>query len=160
MATRVEYIFDPFELVGASADTLTERDKSAALKEVASYVRESVLEYVSELKSPVSGQGSFKPLSKKYKEKKLAQGGSGNPDLVLDGDLLDSLVIRKGGGTALSLTVASSQMGKADGHNNHSGDSRIPRRAFIPDGAEGETFKKQILQGIKEIIEEYGNDGN
>ena len=59
--------------------------------------------------------------------------------------------IKRGG--KLSLEVTGREAAKADGHNNHSGDSTLPERKFIPE--ERETFKRDIVQGLKSLLKEY-----
>jgi len=148
----VEYQFDPFELTGLKKPRGV--DKREILKEVGEFVLESVLDKVGGTNSPVSGHGRFKRLTKKYKARKVAQGGAPVPDLELEGDLLDSLraPIRNG---KLVLKVTPSQNDKADGHNNHSGKSEIPTRRFIPKKKDGETFKKDIIKGMRRIIKSF-----
>jgi hypothetical protein len=57
-------------------------------------------------------------------------------------------------GNTVTVKVTGKQGAKADGHCNHSGESRIPLRRFIPTAEE--TFKQPILNGIKKIIREGG----
>jgi len=49
-----------------------------------------------------------------------------------------------------------SQAPKADGHNNFSGDSKLPLRRFIPD--RDETLKKSIEKRIETVINDYASD--
>jgi hypothetical protein len=44
------------------------------------------------------------------------------------------------------------QAAKADGHCNHSGKSKLPRRAFIP--KPDESFRPDIREGVNRIIKE------
>lgn len=43
--------------------------------------------------------------------------------------------------------------GKADGHNNFSGDSNIPNRPFLPD--KGELFTKTINDLVGKVVKSY-----
>ena len=142
---EVKYEFDPLELVGITAD-LTKAQRSAIMDEVAAYVQESVLSMIGDSKSPVTGR-KFPLLSKEYA--KEFHGGNRTSHLELEGDLLDSLVVKKKG-NVLILTVSEDQQGKADGHNNFSGKSQLPLRQFIP--KEDQTFVPSIREGIKSII--------
>lgn len=149
MAKRqIKFDFDPLAGVGKK---ITPSEEKRIVSRVKDYVLESVLSKVGEGISPVSGQGSFKRLNKEYAINQ--KGGNRLPNLELMGDMLDSLKIIKIG-DKLRLTVDESQQDKADGHNNFSGKSALPRRAFIPDEKKGETFKKDILEGIRTIIED------
>lgn len=150
MATKVAYEFDPFELVGRDKSEATREQRRQILEQVADYVLESVLSDVGDSRSPVTGR-NFKKLDADYAKKKKAEGFTPAPNLLAEGDLLDSLLVRKDG-DKLVLTVSDDQMEKADGHNNFSGDSKIPRRPFIPDEDQSETFRPAIRAGIEEII--------
>ena len=150
---EVAYEFDPFDIAGVDPDTLTASQRKAVLDEVTDFILESVLLDVAESRSPVTGR-AFKGLNKDYRAIKEDEGGTPVPNLELTGDLMDSLEVVKGKRGKLVLTVSDDQQGKADGHNNHSGDSKLPRRPFIPDAARGETFRPKIREGIEAIIED------
>lgn len=102
--------------------------------------------------SPVGNRGQFKKLNKEYaKEQK---GGNTTANLELDGDMLDALVSQNRRGSEIEFGIfKSKQVGKADGHNNFSGDSKLPTRRFIPD--EDENLKRDIEQKIKATIAEF-----
>lgn len=146
---KVAYKFDPFEIAGVDPSGLSKADKLEILDDVSDIVITSVLEYVGSANSPVSGRGKFAPLDEKYAEKE--HGGDRNAKLELSGDLLGSLIVIKNG-DSLVLTVPEEEQGKADGHNDFSGDSNLPTRRFIPNGADAETFKKSILNDIREHV--------
>lgn len=155
MARDVSFDFDPFELTGRPRPKKRVRD---ALNEIADYVEKQVIESCGDGRSPVAGGQWKRSLSKEYKKRKVAKGGNGYADMVLEGDmLLATGVVRSGDGLKLRVKGAK-QAAKADGHNNLSGDSKLPPREFIPkpDG----TFRKDILAGIKDIIDKYQDDSN
>lgn len=157
MAKKVEYKFDPLKIAGVKKSEVPRKALDDILSKVADYVKESVLSYVGEETSPVSGRGQFKKLSKDYSKEKKELVGNTKPNLESSGALLDSVkVIEKG--TALVLTVDSDEMDKADGHNNFSGESKLPTRRFIPKASDGETFKRDILDGIKQIVKDEIDD--
>ena len=58
---------------------------------VGEFLVEKILENVSQQKSPISGQGKFKGLSKEYKKIKLADGRGSEANLELTGAMLDAL---------------------------------------------------------------------
>lgn len=104
---------------------------------------------VSDGKSPIKGTPTWKSLNRTYA--KNEKGGNATPNLELDGDLLDALEYKKGLGNTIEVGIFDgSQTGKADGHNNHTGSSRLPERRFIPldDG----DFYSKITRGIDTII--------
>jgi len=127
------------------------RDQRSDLKdEVGQFVVDSILEKLSSGKSPVEGE-SFQKLDKDYASK--FKGGNRTPNLELDGDLLESLGFRNTrDGVAVGI-LSASQRPKADGHNNFSGDSKLPTRRFIP--GSDQSFKKEIESGIQNIVDKY-----
>lgn len=127
-----------------------EIDAPDSVKEnIGEYLVEQILASTSESKSPVAGYGSFKQLSKKYKEKKEESGREGVPNLDYEGDMLGSLgyELTEDG---IKIGIFGNQAPKADGHNNFSGDSELPLRRFLPDV--GESFRKDIDQEIALMI--------
>lgn len=114
------------------------------------YLVEQILRDVQETRSPVTG-AKFPKLSKDYRSKKQEDGAGTEPNLENSGDMLDALDYRvtKDG---LKIGVFGNQAPKADGHNNLSGESKLPERRFLP--AEGEGFRPAIREGIADIIAE------
>lgn len=47
----------------------------------------------------------------------------------------------------------SSEVPKADGHNDFSGDSKLPKRRFIPE--DNQEFKATIVAGVNQILDGY-----
>lgn len=154
---KLAYKFDPFELTGLERPT-NKSDVKRALNEIADYVRTEVLQYVGDGSSPVSGGAWKKTLSPEYKKIKEKISSAGFANLELTGDMLDALecVVTKDG--ELSLQIVGSEAPKADGHNNFSGKSELPAREFIPNEKKSQTFKRPILQGMKEIARSFLND--
>ncbi len=152
MARKVIFEFDPFELAGVEPNPATREE---VLTEAAAFALEQTLEYMSAQNSPVAGHGKFPKLTKDYKKRKVAGGGSPVPNLLFEGDLqeaMEATVTRQG---TIKLGVPGNrgkQGDKADGHCNFSGESELPLRRFVPNGDEGETFKKPIVDGIKRIV--------
>lgn len=127
-----------------------------AREAVAEFVRDKVLQYVGDGESPVSGEGNFKRLKKNYKKIKEQVSGTDEPNLELYGDMLDSLTVRVNKNRLTLLVDDSSQKGKSEGHNQFttSGPPGLVKRRFIPD--EDQKFKRDIEDGIVEILTEYG----
>jgi hypothetical protein len=157
VATKIRFDFDPEEETGIKIDP-DKRDE--ALAKVADYVRDSVLSYCGDTTSPVAGEGSFPALSKAYKKKKAEISSSVEPNLELYGDMLDSVEVVQVKGKKLRIQVGTDQNDKADGHCNFSGKSKLPRRRFIPNGKEGQTFKRDIISGMRDILIEYEDGGD
>lgn len=154
MATKIQYEFDPFKELGLEPPERS-ADRKAALREAADFIHESILEKVGDTVSPVAGRGKFKRLDKEYAELKAQESSSAIANLELSGEMLDALKSTVKGNKIVT-GITGSQAGKADGHNNFSGDSRLPERRFIPKSDDGETYKKDILNGVKAILLEHG----
>lgn len=119
-------------------------------QDISEFVEGEILRSVSQGRSPVKGRGFFKKLSNDYADKE--KGGDKNPNLELEGDMLDALESRNVKDGIEVGIFRRSQVPKADGHNNFSGLSRLPERRFIP--KEDEEFKRNINSGIKRIIDQ------
>lgn len=152
---RVAFEFDPFEVLGISPPK-NKSDRDEALERVAELVQTSVLEYVGEAKSPVKGGPWKRSLSPAYKKIKAEESGSTVANMELTGDMLDALEVVRKRGTKLSLQIEGEEAPKADGHNNHSGDSPLPERRFIPKGRE--TLRDDIWRDVKRILQEYEDE--
>lgn len=152
MGYKVVFEFDPFEMSGLDKPG-SKRDKAKALTEIADFVRDEILQYVGDGKSPVFGGEWKKSLSKEYKERKGELSSSTIANMELTGDLLDALEARVVGNKIKVGWFGGEEAAKADGHNNFSGESSLPTRQSIP--KEGETFKRDIVQGIKAIAKEF-----
>lgn len=101
-------------------------------------------------KSPVMGQ-SFAKLDPDYADK--YKGGNRTPNLELEGDMLDSLTFEVRGDEVEVGIFSDKEAPKADGHNNFSGESKLPTRRFIPDSSE--EFIPKISSGVEQILNRY-----
>jgi len=155
---RITSTSSPFSGAGTIAEIdlfenleLTAAQKAEASRDVGEYLVSQINQYLNGANTPVSG-GSYKSgLSSEYRAFKRDQGGSSVADLELTGTMRDSLTYR--------VTPTGVQVGvfgnnrnslKADGHNNYSGRSTLPRRQFLPD--RGQNFKAQITRGVESIL--------
>lgn len=151
---KIYFDFDPEEIAGVKLSRGRRADMQDA---VADYVKESVLSSVGAGESPVSGGKWKRELSKAYAKEKGKVSSVKFSNMELHGDLLDSVdVLQKG--KKLRLTVGEDQMDKADGHNNFSGKSKLPPREFVPNAKRGQTFKRDIISGIKKIVSEFEDE--
>ena len=154
---KVEYVFDPFEETGLKKPKRVSKELKEDLKD---FVLESVLDEVGATKSPVRVGGAnakyFPRLkSKRYKQIKKSKNAPPIPNLELEGKMLDQLKMSNARGNKLRLGIKGAQAPKADGHNNHSGDSKLPLRRFIPKKENGDKFKQTIINGMRQIIKEH-----
>ena len=167
-----------FKDVILDLDKVPDTQKTKVKKEVADFLYNEVLRYVGNGKSPVAGENTnFKILNKAYADRE--KQGNRKPNLQLEGDLLrvdlrsealvEADVIRIG---HYNVSTADTEGEKADGHNQHTakaqawalptpkkdgklGKSR-PRRRYIP--SEGQVFRDDIMDGVKNIISRYETD--
>lgn len=123
------------------------RDKAKQM--IGDYLVEAIQQAVGHDMSPVDGEGKFKKLSKEYAHKKKEEVGNTEPNLELSGDMLNALAFRETS-KGIEIGVFGEQAPKADGHNNFSGDSRIPTRRFLPD--EGQEFIGEIEDNVRQIM--------
>ena len=133
---------------------LTKAQRQEVLDQIGELLVEQILDYVGDQKSPVTGS-AFKPLSLEYAKRKKEEVGNTRANLDLFGDMLQSVDYRITG-DKIEIGVFGSEAPKADGHNNLSGESRIPTRRFIP--AEGQSFTPEIKTLITETVEAYKAD--
>lgn len=136
------------------------QDKQEAINEVGNFLVEKILEDVSQQKSPVQGEPSrWRSLSKKYRKEK-GKVASPIANMELTGAMLDQLEFRPG---ARSLEIGifdTTQAQKADNHNKFSAASKktpVPPRKFIPNKKEKKTFKRDIINQVDNILEEFRN---
>ncbi len=116
---------------------------SDILNEIGDYLKVSILDYVGDATSPVE-KGKFqKRLSVDYAERE----GKDQANLDQTGSMLDSLTFEVTGTKVIIGIFDSDQAPKAYNHNT--GDT-LPMRQFIP--TEDQTFKRDIMRGIDEII--------
>ena len=125
--------------------------KRRVAREVGELLIDETLLAVGNAKSPLSGQ-TFPGLSKKYKKFKESKNRLGIPNLEFKGDMLDAFKSKVTPQGLLDMGVFGKQARKADGHNNLSGDSKLPLRRFLLD--EGDTYKGPIVSQIDSIIGE------
>lgn len=117
---------------------------------------EQILESLADVKSPVQGGDYKRTLSELYGAKKKKETGSDKANLDLHGDLINAIDYRVKGNTIQVGVFDSDNAGKADGHNNFSGLSKLPTRQFLP--KDGQTFRKDIVDLVNETVDNYRAD--
>ena len=151
--------FKPLEELGIEIPRGARRE---ALEAAADYIRTAMLDYIGEGKSPVSGFGKFPGYTKNYKDFKKGESSASTVNLELSGEMLDALDARVTGSTISVNVYGDAELeGKAEGNNlgtyGQADPIRGKARRFIPVGSE--KLKKDILQGVKDILKEYETDG-
>jgi hypothetical protein len=124
-------------------------DREQILNDIGELLVERTLNYLADQKSPVNGYGKFKGLSKQYAEYKQEETGSSDANLDLTGSMVSSIDFKVEGNKVI-IGVFGEDAGKADGHNNFSGSSKLPMRRFLP--AEGETYATDIKDLISDSV--------
>ncbi len=151
---KVAYQFNPEDLTGLKIDKGIAKETR---EQIAEAIHEFILDSVGQGKTPVAGGSWKRTLSKEYAKIKKEESGISYSNMELHGDMLDSLeVVVKG--KNIEVRIAGSEAPKADGHNNFSGDSKLPTRSFIPNANKGQTFKRPIIDEMKNIIREMSDE--
>lgn len=128
--------------------SLTASAKRKIKDEVGEYLKEQILLAVGEAESPISGE-RFPALAKSYKKFKEDNNLPGKANLEFTGAMLDALDF-KPTTDGIKIGVFGSEAGKADGHNNFSGDSTLRKRRFLP--GDGQKFKEEIMTEVNRIV--------
>lgn len=144
---RVVYEFDPQDLV----DGPIERE---GLREIADFIRDEMLQHIGAGNSPVSGGAWKKSLSKDYEKIKSKLSSAKFANMELTGAMLDSLETKIVDGKIQVGWFGGKEAAKA---NNHNIGDTLPQRQLIP--GKGQSFKRDIVQGAKEIAREFLKDG-
>lgn len=122
------------------------RGRRAQVKEeIGEFVVGEILDQVAQGRSPVAGKGRFKQLNPNYADKE--KGGDRNPNLDLEGDMLNSVTSKN---TADGIEVGVFKQSEVPKAFNHNTGDTLPQRQFIPEEKEG--FKRDIQSGIDRII--------
>lgn len=125
-----------------------------ALQAASEFLKETMLDYIGEGKSPVQGGRWVRSLSPEYKKKKLEESGIDYSNLELTGGFLDKLSVDVSG-SKIVVDVDADDYGRAEGFitGQYGESSKIKPRQFSPQ--KGESFKKQILNDLKELLSEF-----
>lgn len=148
--------FKPYQI-----DILKELDleipkdrQKEALQAASEFLKETMLDYIGEGKSPVQGGRWVRSLSPEYKKKKMEESGVNFSNLELTGGFLDNLKVDVSG-SKIVIDVDSDDYGRAEGFisGEYGANSEIKKRQFMPQP--GESFKKQILSDLRTLLEEF-----
>lgn len=149
------YKFNPLK----GLDINIPRDqRREALEAAADYIKEAMLDYIGGGKSPVSGFGKFPGYTKAYKAAKGESSSASTVNLELSGEMLDALDVRISGNQLLVGVFGDADLlGKAEGNNLGTYGQSSPIagkvRRFVP--VDGESFKRDILQGVRDVLKEF-----
>ena len=152
MVSKVSFKLD---LKKFDINEVPSEDRAEARQEIAEFIKDRVLEDISNSRSSVTGR-RWKGLSSNYKEYKSTVHGDSSANLELHGDMLDSFDYRINGNFIEIGVFGRGEADKAAGHNQHTKHKKpkyLPVRRFIPD--ENENFRSGILSEIRSIVEEF-----
>ncbi len=148
--SKVKFDFNPIKGVKFKNKT----QKKRTVVQIKKFIKSETIRIAKSGKSPTDAQSKYPKLSKKYAIAK--KGGDRTRNLTLQDIMLNSIRINKTGrGNQLRITVNKPQQGKADGHNNFSGKSKLKTAKFIPDARKKEDFDSKIIKGIDKIINKH-----
>lgn len=139
---RVVYEFEPDEPV-----------TNEGLREIADYLKTEMLQHIGEGRSPVSGGSWKKSLSPAYEKVKEKLSSKHFANMELTGAMLDALETKIVNGKIQIGWFGGEQAAKA--HNHNVGDT-LPQRQMIPNP--GDSFRRDIVQGAKDIAAEFLKD--
>jgi len=149
-----EWEFDPIAETGIK---VRKEDREQALEEVATFVKEEILNRTGDGQTSVKGGRWVKDLRPDYKKKKLEESSVGFANLELEGEMLDSLEtgVR---GRKVFIEVGDDQRGKAEGHltGQYGKQSATRPRQFMPVG--GQELAGPIMNGVRKILRRYEAD--
>ncbi len=128
---------------------IPEATKTQIKRDVGDYLVEQIIKSAGRAKSPIEGESWQSKLSPAYAKKKKAEGLPTKANMEESGDLLDSLTFEETN-DGIEIGWFGANAGKADGHNNLSGDSILPQRRTIPDV--GQSFDSSIQTEIEKIV--------
>lgn len=131
---------------------LSRSDRSDAIAEIGEFLVEQTLVNAAESTSLVKGEVIPALTSKPYKLKKRDEVGNAKANLELSGEMMDSVDFRSSG-QSITIGVFGDAALRADGHNNFSGKSGLPRRRIFPD--EGQEYKQSVKREIDRIVSDY-----
>jgi hypothetical protein len=135
-------------------------DRDSLLADISEFLVSDIIAQVESGHSPVGGFGEFSRLNKTYASQQ--KNGDDTANLDLHGDMLNALTSEIIGRNKIKVGISGEQAIKSYAHNTgFKGHKKIKstkgkdlRRPFIPDIKLAETFDKEILKGIKELIAE------
>lgn len=147
-----KYKFNPIAEFGLD---IPQRNKKAAMEAAAEYIKEAMLDYIGDGKTPVANGKWTRSLTKAYLARKGEESSVDFANLELSGDLLDSLMI-EADGNQIIIDVPEEEKGKAEGHLTglYGENAKKPRpRQFMPQP--GEKFRKEILSNLKKLLSDF-----
>lgn len=152
---RVSYTIDLKE----DLKQIPRKDRNKAAKKIAELIRNQILDYTEQGRSPVQG-GQYTSIlkNKRYRNFKRKTKGTTTADLRLKESMLNSLKTKvKGSKITLEIKGSKKDVAKASGHNKGDYNGGV-KRQFLPDDSKGQSLKNPIREKIKAILESYRPD--
>lgn len=134
---------------------LDDDEREEITEEASEYLLTEVLDYVAQGISPVTGK-PFDKLTKGYADSQ--KGGDDTRNFDLNGDMMRALVSDpQADGINIGIfdeDQAIKAYGAITGYKGHPWlDGKVKPQKLLPD--KDETFHKDIMMGLKELIEDY-----
>ena len=152
---RVSYTIDLKE----DLKQIPRKDRKRAAKKIADLIRNQILDYTAQGRSPVKG-GQYTSTLKndKYRAYKKKTKGTSIADLRLKESMLNSLKAKvKGSKVTIEVKGSKKDVAKASGHNKGDYNGGV-KRQFLPDDSKGQSLKNPIQEKIKAVLESYRPD--
>ena len=130
---------------------ISQDNQKAAKQEVGDYLINETIRYMERGISPVAGEAPWEKLDKEYAKEEHA--GNRTPTLNATGRLREALQFRSNDDGIEIGIFHKSQQPKADGHNNFSGQSQLPRRRFVPSSRQN--YRSEIMANVGRILNAY-----
>lgn len=124
--------------------------KTTIKREVGEFLVEQTLNHLAESRSPVMGEKFPQLKDPKYKAFKMKSGLGSSPNLEFTGAMVGDIKFKNTANGVEIGNFTKKQALKADGHNNLSGESKLPKRRYLPDTSQN--YSKTIQDGIEQIV--------
>lgn len=129
-----------------------EEDREDAAYEAGEAALQKIHEFMGKERSPVKGEKGFPKLNKDYASFKQSKVGNKKPNLLLNGDLIESMEVES---NESSFTISvEGTTNKLKAYNHNIGDT-LPKRQFLPDDKRKQELKGDVVKAIKQAIARY-----
>lgn len=130
--------------------------REEAARAIGEFLVEQTLDSLADVRSPVAGGKYKRTLSPAYAKIKKAETGSTDANLDLSGQMISGLDAEVDD-DLIEYGVFGDRAPIADGHNNFSGESTLPRRQFLPEV--GQLLRPDIRDGVQQIVNDALAEG-
>ena len=153
---QIKHRFNPFKETGVK---VPKENRPEAARAVANYVKEQILSFTGDGETSVQGGKWRRRITPEYAEQK---DGPDFANMENSGEMLDSLEV-DADGEFVEISIPDEEAGKAEGNLRGTYGKPSPidggkyAREFMP-WKRGQRLRKEIMQGVKEILEEHAEE--